>query len=236
MTPHSRFNRVPGFVVFCILALPFIMSGSPPRYYSVQERVEQFGPGVKNRMTPFFDAAQIPYPPSQMAILAFKDTGRVEVYAKKKGAAWGFIRSYPILAASGTLGPKLKEGDRQVPEGVYKMASLNPNSRFHLSIRVNYPNAVDRKMAAAEGRTNLGGDIMIHGNRVSVGCLAMGDPAAEDLFIMAAHASKNPLPILISPTDFRLHAKDPVDTPAWIKTVYTDLRKELANFPDARKK
>ena len=69
---------------------------------------------------------------------------------------------YPILAASGVLGPKLREGDKQVPEGIYGAEALNPNSKFHLSIRLNYPNTFDRRMAQSDGRTQLGGDIMIH--------------------------------------------------------------------------
>lgn len=199
--------------------------------YSVEDRVKQFGGIVEKRMMPYFTKAGISYPPREMAILAFKDTDLLEVYAKEKGGKWKFIRSYPILAASGKLGPKLKEGDNQVPEGVYRMELLNPMSRFHLSIRVNYPNEFDRKKGKEDGRRNLGGDIMIHGNRVSIGCLAMGDEAAEDLFVMAAFARKERLPILISPTDFRKKgAKNPVNQPPWIGEVYDALRKELAAF------
>src|SRR5690606_33287906 len=100
--------------------------------------------------------------------------------------AWVAVHQYPVLAASGQAGPKLREGDRQVPEGFYAIESLHPNSRFHLALRVNYPNQSDRQRAAEDGRTNLGGDIMIHGSNASVGCLAMGDPAAEDLFVLVA--------------------------------------------------
>ena len=114
-----------------------------------------------------------------------------------------FIKSYPILGASGQLGPKLKEGDRQVPEGFYGVEYLNPNSSYHLSMKIAYPNADDRARAALEGRTGLGGDIMIHGNTGSSGCLAMGDPAAEDLFILAARVGVENVEVLISPVDFR---------------------------------
>src|SRR5690606_4961 len=97
-----------------------------------------------------------------------------------------FVRALPVLAASGRVGPKLQYGDYQVPEGFYRIEALNPNSRFHLALRVNYPNAFDRAEAAREGRTHLGGDIMIHGSNASVGCLAMGDVVSEDLFVLAA--------------------------------------------------
>ena len=78
--------------------------------------------------------------------------------------------SIPVLGMSGKLGPKLGEGDRQVPEGIHRVESLNPNSLYHLALRVGYPNEEDRKHAAQEGRTNLGSDIMIHGKNSSIGC------------------------------------------------------------------
>lgn len=222
---------VPFLFFFFLLGFSFRASCGPSGSYSVEDRVKQFGTAVEKRVKPSFDAAGVSYPPSRMAILAFKDTRILEVYARNKKDGWKWICSYPIFAASGKLGPKLQQGDNQVPEGVYRMELLNPNSRFHLSIRVNYPNAFDRRMGKEDGRENLGGDIMIHGSWVSIGCLAVGDKAAEDLFVMAAHARKEKLPILISPTDFRKGAEDPVKRPLWIKQVYASLREELVAFP-----
>jgi murein L,D-transpeptidase YafK len=66
--------------------------------------------------------------------------------------------------ASGGLGPKLGAGDRQGPERIYAIESLNPNSLFHLSMRLNYPNEFDQMRAKQDGRSDLGGDIMIHGS------------------------------------------------------------------------
>ena len=93
----------------------------------------------------------------------------------------GFVLADPILAASGVSGPK-REGDKQVPEGFYRIELLNPNSRYHLSLRVNYPNADDLERARQDGRalSTLGGDIMIHGGSASIGCLALGDPAVGE--------------------------------------------------------
>ncbi|NJN46820.1 MAG: L,D-transpeptidase family protein [Candidatus Competibacteraceae bacterium] len=95
---------------------------------------------------------------------------------------WQPIKHYPVLAASGTLGPKLCEGDRQVPEGIYRIKSLNPNSAYHLSLELDYPNAFDLRQAERDGRNNPGSAICIHGKAVSVGCLAMGDTAIEELY------------------------------------------------------
>ena len=182
-------------------------------------------------MKPYFDSAGLQYPPRELAFVAFKDSKRLELYAKDGEPPWRFIKTYPVLAASGKPGPKLAEGDRQVPEGVYRAESLNPNSRFHLSVRLDYPNELDRRMAEADGRTNLGGDIMIHGSSVSVGCLAMGDDAAEDLFVLAGLAGRERVRIVVSPTDFRApSARNPVDEPRWIGEHYETLRAELQAF------
>src|SRR6185312_1007254 len=153
---------------------------------TIAERLTQYGPAARARLHPYFQKQNLEYPPSQIAFIGLKEEKILEVYARSGTNEFKRIHSYPILAASGRVGPKLREGDRQVPEGIYGIESLNPNSRFHLSLRVDYPNAFDREQAARESRTNLGGDIMIHGSAVSVGCLAMGDEAAEDLFVLAA--------------------------------------------------
>jgi len=203
--------------------------------YSVAERVQQFGSRVERRLKPAFEAAGAGYPPEEAAFLAFKDSRTVEVCARNAGQPWRLVKAYPVLAASGGPGPKLKEGDHQVPEGVYRIESLNPNSRFHLSVRLNYPNEFDRRMAQADGRTNLGGDIMIHGNSVSVGCLAMGDDAAEDLFVLSALVGKERMKVLIAPTDFRSSGVfRPAAAPPWVDSLYASLREELRQFPKVR--
>ncbi len=157
----------------------------------------------------------------------------LQVYARNgAGQPWRYVKQYPVLAASGNSGPKLMEGDKQVPEGIYQAEFLNPNSRFHLSIRLNYPNDFDRRMAQREARTRLGGDIMIHGSAVSIGCLAMGDQAAEDLFILAAATGRERTRIVVSPTDFRTGNAAAVQRlPAWTGELYDKLRHELRQFP-----
>lgn len=205
----------------------------PGRRYSVDERLDQFGPAVRNRLRHEFAAAGLAFPPRELAFLAFKDVRHMEIYGRESPAqAWRFVKDYRVLGASGTLGPKLKEGDRQVPEGIYRVDSLNPNSRYHLSIRLNYPNAFDREIAQRDGRVNLGGDIMIHGARASEGCLAMGDPAAEDLFVLVALAGEHNVRVLISPTDFRDRtSRVPGFVAPWLRELYLTLRTELQQFP-----
>jgi murein L,D-transpeptidase YafK len=137
---------------------------------------------------------------------------------------------------SGTLGPKLRQGDRQVPEGIYSIVYLNPNSVAHLSLALSYPNDYDRARAAEDGRDTLGGDIMIHGGSMSVGCLAIGDDAAEDLFVLAAESDRKDAVVVLSPIDFRRNVL-PVDydtQPAWVEDLYARLRGALDEFPVGR--
>ena len=127
---------------------------------------------------------------------AFKEERRLEVFMKARDASnYVLFRTYPIAAASGTLGPKLREGDGQVPEGFYfvPLRAMNPNSRYHLSFNIGFPNAFDRSL----GRT--GSHIMIHGNRVSIGCLAMTDAKIEEIFTLCDAALRNGQPF------FRVH-------------------------------
>ena len=177
----------------------------PPREPTIADRVAQYGPSARARLLPFFAAAGVPYPPARFLLLGLKQERELQLYAAGPGQAFAFIRSFAILGASGELGPKLREGDRQVPEGVYRIVYLNPNSVAHLSLALSYPNAFDRAHAEEDGRESaiLGGDIMIHGGSGSVGCLAIGDEAAEDLFVLAADAGWQQAVVVVSPVDFR---------------------------------
>jgi len=116
-------------------------------------------------------------------IRIFKKEAILEVWIKVDGI-YSFLKSYKICAYSGRLGPKLKEGDRQAPEGFYSVekGSLNPNSKFHLSFNLGYPNAYDR----AYGRT--GSYLMVHGNCVSIGCYAMTDEKIEEIYGLVEEA------------------------------------------------
>ena len=199
--------------------------------YTVEQRLEQFGSAARGRLQPYFEAAGVSWPGRRVALLAFKDSAELELYALGPAGEWRFVRRYPVLAASGRAGPKLREGDFQVPEGVYRVSFLNANSRFHVSLRLNYPNDFDQRMAATDGRVQLGGDIMIHGSRVSVGCLAMGDPAAEELFTLAATLGMAKLEVLIAPSDFRRSAPPSSTQPAWAGNLYIELQRSLQRFP-----
>jgi len=116
-------------------------------------------------------------------IRIFKKESILEVWIRSE-TEYKHLKDYNICAYSGDLGPKLKEGDNQSPEGFYKVKKhhLNPNSKFHLSFNLGYPNKYDR----AHDRT--GSFLMVHGNCVSIGCYAMTDDKIEEIYELVESA------------------------------------------------
>ncbi len=205
--------------------------------FSVYDRMVQYGPRARQRLAPYFRAAGVDYPPQTVVLVGFKREMRLELYAGNAPDELRFIRYYGVLAASGTPGPKLREGDLQVPEGVYRLTQLNPNSRFHLSVKIDYPNTFDRLMGRVQNRRNLGGNIFIHGNSVSVGCLAMGDSAIEEIFTLVAQSGLGNASIILSPVDMRrVPAPNPLDddVPVWAPNLYAIIQRALQALPPAR--
>lgn len=198
---------------------------------TIADRVDQFGAKVDARLQPIFDAAGVTYPPKEIYLVAYKAERRLDLFTVNESNARTLVTSYPILGASGKLGPKLREGDGQIPEGVYTINGLNPNSQFHLSLHLNYPNAFDRDMAQRDGRTQLGHSIFIHGGRSSIGCLAMGDDVAEALFILIARLPKRAATIVISPGEDLVAAREALENPpSWIDELYERIENELARL------
>lgn len=202
------------------------------RYRSLDQRLAEIGPSAIKRISEKFESAKVAWPPAEIALVAIKDQKHLELHARQQGGPWTFVHSYRVLAASGGTGPKLTRGDKQVPEGVYRISFLNPNSRYHVSMRVSYPNAFDRKMARKDGRRDLGGDIMIHGKKSSAGCLAMGDEAAEELFVLAAEIGHKNIKLVIAPTDLRRNAIPTIrpDQPKWLSNLYMEVAGEMSQF------
>jgi murein L,D-transpeptidase YafK len=123
----------------------------------------------------------------------FKREKILEAWLREPGRdRFRHFRSWPVAKMSGTLGPKLAEGDLQAPEGFYHASArdFNPNSQFHLSFNLGYPNAYDR----AHGRS--GSLLMVHGSRVSVGCFAMTDPGIEQIYTLCAAALDSGQPFI----------------------------------------
>jgi TPR repeat protein len=179
-----------------------------------------------------FASRGVDYPPREVGLVALKREARLELWARSADR-WTFIRSYLIRAASGRLGPKLREGDHQVPEGVYDIAALNPMSRFHLSLRVDYPNAFDRARAAEDGRERLGGDIMIHGGALSDGCLAVGDAEIEQIYALVERVGIERIRVVVSPFDLRGRSASRAGVPTrprWLPQLYDTIAAALEPF------
>ncbi len=230
-----RFGVAAAAVGAAVIDLPqaHAQSGGNARQ-TVDSRLAEFGARAQSRLEPAFVSSGVAWPPARYAFLVFKDEDVLELWAANRDGRMRWIKTYLVRAASGKLGPKLREGDLQVPEGIYRIELLNPNSKYHVSLRLDYPNATDRKHAQADGRTNLGGDIMIHGRALSVGCLAMGDEAAEELFLLASKSGLENGRVVIAPVDFRTRevpddAQDRI-APPWIGDLYKSLREELGRY------
>lgn len=196
---------------------------------TVADVIELYGASADADLQAKFAVAGVIYPPASLTFIALKQERTLEVWAPGSNAPV-MVAAYPILAASGGPGPKLREGDRQVPEGLYRLAGLNPNSSFHLSMKINYPNEFDLRNAAAEGRTSPGSDIFIHGREASIGCLAMGDPAIEKLFVLVARTGFENVEVIMAPYDFRTTPSPSASGPVWLPELYNAVAERMKNF------
>lgn len=136
----------------------------------------------------------------EMFIQAFKSERIVEIWVKPDGkSSYIHLIDYKFCSFSGSLGPKRKQGDGQIPEGVYYIKHFNPFSNFHLSLGINYPNESDSKLGV---KGNLGDNIYIHGNCVTIGCIPITDDKIKELYILAVDAKSNgqsKIPVYIFP-------------------------------------
>ncbi|MGE0062301.1 MAG: L,D-transpeptidase family protein [Xanthobacteraceae bacterium] len=118
---------------------------------------------------------------SPILVRLFKEESEAEVWKKNRSGEYALLKTYPICRWSGDLGPKVKEGDRQAPEGFYTVTpgQMNPNSNYYLAFNMGYPNAFDRSW----GRT--GSELMVHGDCSSRGCYAMTDEQMVEIYALA---------------------------------------------------
>ena len=146
-------------------------------------------------------------------IRAFKKEAELEIWKQQADGQYTLLKTYPMCRWSGQLGPKVKEGDRQVPEGFYTITpgQMNPNSAYYLSFNVGYPNAYDR----AHGYS--GGSIMVHGACSSAGCFSMTDAQIAEIYAIVREAfgggqraiQMQSLPFRMTPENLAKHRFDP---------------------------
>lgn len=137
---------------------------------------------------------------NDILIIAYKDEPILEVWAKQKDSTkYSLFITYKFAGFSGVLGPKREEGDMQIPEGFYTINYFNPVSSFYLSLKVSYPNSSD-KILGTKGK--LGGDIYIHGNSCTIGCIPITDEKIKELYVLAVEAKasgQSSIPVYIYP-------------------------------------
>jgi murein L,D-transpeptidase YafK len=195
-----------------------------PRKSPEDERVSAARVRAEPRLRELCRAASLAYPPDAIYLRVFKQEAELEVWARMKRQPFRLLMTLPILKSAGGPGPKRKEGDRQVPEGFYAIDRFNPASDFHLSLRVNYPNASDRVLSDP---TQPGSDIYIHGSDVTIGCLPLGNEKIEELFILALDTragGQSSIPVHLFPARMSGEKWD-----AFFKE-HTQGNEQLANF------
>jgi murein L,D-transpeptidase YafK len=148
-------------------------------------RVRQAHSSRASRVEARFQAQGVGQP-AEIFFRVFKREQLLEVWARDADeASLVMINTYPVCGTSGELGPKREQGDAQIPEGFYTIDLFNPVSNYHLSLRLDYPNQVDR---ARQSAGDLGGDIFIHGGCATVGCVPVTDQWMEEIYLMAVNA------------------------------------------------
>lgn len=153
---------------------------SPKRYFKSLSPFAKIEDSLKAE----FKERGLDWPAKYMYLRAFKAERQLEVWVKGDYAeAFQLFKVYKVCATSGTFGPKRKEGDKQIPEGFYYINEFNPNSNYHLALGLNYPNASDAILSDPQ---KPGGDIYIHGNCVTIGCLPITDSLIEQVYYMAS--------------------------------------------------
>ncbi|VEG90174.1 L,D-transpeptidase family protein [Legionella spiritensis] len=200
---------------------------------AVDNAIIRYGLRTEPELVRMFDKAKVAYPPKEVALLAFKKERYIEMWAKDNNQPWRLVHKYPLTAFSGRLGPKLKERDGQIPEGIYRLVNFNPFSSMHLSMMIDYPNNFDKLQASKDGRRRLGNNIFIHGKSLSVGCLAVGNHAIDQLFLLTRRVGLNNIKLIIAPNDLR--KEKPATTnfaqPRWLPELYKQIETALRPFP-----
>lgn len=154
-----------------------------------QSRVKEAYEQKEKAVQHYFKSKNLDYVGFQLFIRAFKKEMELEIWIKEKDhESFSLLHMYEFCSSSGTLGPKRREGDVQIPEGVYHINHFNPQSNFYLSLGLNYPNASDKILS---DKKHPGGSIYIHGNCVTIGCIPITDDKIKELYVLAVEARNN---------------------------------------------
>lgn len=176
-------------MIFILLVLIFMQQSSFKETQLKQSRVKTAYEEKEAAVKKFFSDKTLSFTKFQLFLRAFKKEEKLEVWIKESGKTeFVLLHIYDFCTSSGTLGPKRREGDMQIPEGVYNINHFNPQSNFYLSLGLNYPNASDKILSH---KTSPGGAIYIHGNCVTIGCIPITDEKIKELYVLAVEARNN---------------------------------------------
>lgn len=214
--------------LFIIQAAGFGQGDELAAYRKVNARVNEVFNRREDTLKAEFERRGLSYPARCLYLRSFKMDEQLEVWVRNSPQEpFKFFKTYKVCATPGRLGPKRKEGDKQVPEGFYYINELNPNSHYHLSLGINYPNMSDRMLADS---IRPGGDIYIHGDCVSIGCIAINNGQIEEVYMLSAMARSQGqefIPVHIFPVKFSNPKSAPhiekiiKDNPAYIPFLKT---------------
>jgi murein L,D-transpeptidase YafK len=187
-------------IVLCLFTTPGYGQNTFKDEQNRYPRVRQARENCAQSIDSLFRTQGLNYPPAEILIIAYKKEQLVELWARTDTSeTFHHIKQYLFTAFSGTLGPKRKQGDLQIPEGFYYLSHFNPYSNFHLSMKISYPNKSDSILGK---KGSLGNEIRIHGSFVTIGCIPIGDPAIEELYIICVDMKskgQDKIPVYIFP-------------------------------------
>ena len=172
------------FASFFIVKAQYAFEDAPKKNFKITSLFTKVEDSLKRE----FQEKGLKWPVKYMYVRTFKQEKQLEVWVKNDWKeTFSLFKVYKVCATSGTFGPKRKEGDKQIPEGFYYINEFNPNSNYHLALGLNYPNASD---AILSDQNKPGGDIYIHGNCVTIGCLPLTDSLIEQVYYLASVAKE----------------------------------------------
>src|SRR3569623_194298 len=221
--------RLLGLVAVLLAALALSACSDILPRNSSQKAVQPLKQATMNRLAEIGAS-----PGAAMMSRIFKQSSEFEVWKQTKAGPYKLYNTYKICAWSGVLGPKIKEGDRQAPEGFYNItpALMNPNSNYYLSFNTGFPNKFDRSW----GRT--GANLMVHGDCSSAGCYSMTDESVAEIYALARESFNggNPViqmqifPFRLTPQNLALVASN-TNLPFWMDIKEGYDRFELSKTP-----
>ncbi|MEP7239828.1 MAG: murein L,D-transpeptidase family protein [Devosia sp.] len=226
---HLMLGRLAGVVLVLAVALTLAACGGLVPKTSSLRAVQPLKQSLVSRLSVIGSS-----PGAPMMVRIFKQSNEFEVWKGTPSGRYALVKTYDICAWSGTLGPKVKEGDRQAPEGFYTITPglMNPNSNYYLAFNTGFPNKFDR----AWGRT--GANLMVHGDCSSAGCYSMTDESVAEIFALARESFRGGntsiqleiYPFRMTPKNLALVASNP-NMPFWMNLKEGYDRFDIAKKP-----